>query len=215
MIRVLVADDHALVRAGLVALLRGLPGVEVVAEAGDGREAVTLAAQKRPDVALLDVAMPGLNGLDATARIRREAPTVRVVILSMHATEAYALEALRAGASGYVLKGAPPAELEMALQAVMRGETFLSPAMSRHLVEDFRRRAGGEAGAGPTLTPRQREILQLIAEGQTTKEIARRLSISVKTVETHRAQLMERLGIHDLAGLVRYAIRTGLVSPER
>ncbi|HEY4690577.1 MAG TPA: response regulator transcription factor [Anaerolineae bacterium] len=221
-IRILLADDHTLVRAGIRALLNGLKGIEVVAECGDGHEALRLIEQQPPDVAMIDISMPGLNGLEVASRVTKQWPDVRVIILSMHATEEYVLQALRAGASGYLLKDAGPSELELAIRAVMRGETYLSPAVSKHVVEEYRRRVSGEAavsGAEPSpfeqLTPRQREILQLIAEGHSTHDIAQRLSISVKTVETHRAQLMERLGIHDIAGLVRYAIRMGLVNTDR
>ena len=186
----------------------------MVAEASDGREALALAATHRPHVLLMDIAMPGLNGLEAAARLARELPEVRVIILSMHASEEYVLQALRAGAAGYLLKGAGPAELELAVRAAARGETYLSPSMSRHVVDDYLRRTGAAAPSPDPLTPRQREILQLIAEGHTTKGVASKLGLSVKTVETHRMQLMERLDIHDVAGLVRYAIRIGLVTPE-
>jgi DNA-binding NarL/FixJ family response regulator len=212
-IRVLVADDHALVRAGIRALLEALDGVEVVAEAGDGRQALAMARAHRPDVLLSDVAMPHLTGLELAAVVARELAPTRVVILSMHASEEYASRALQAGAAGYLLKDSDPAELEVALRAVARGETYLSPAVSTHVIAEYLRRTGGAAAAGP-LTPRQREILRLVAEGETTKGIARRLGISAKTVEAHRAQLMDRLGIRDVAGLVRYAIRTGLVDAE-
>lgn len=211
-IRVLLAEDHTLVRAGIRALLEGLPGVQVVAEAGDGREALQLVAAHRPDLVLMDIAMAGLNGLEATGRIVKEFPQVRVIILSMHANEEYVLQALRAGAVGYLLKDAGTAELELAVRAAARGEVYLSPAVSRHVVADYVRRAGSERTLLDQLTPRQREILQLIAEGRTTKEIANILQVSVKTVETHRGQLMDRLDIHDVAGLVRFAIRVGLVS---
>jgi len=213
-IRVLLADDHALVRAGIRSLLTGLEGIEVVGEAGDGREALRLVEKERAHVLLMDIAMPGLNGLEALARVTKDYPHTRVLILSMHANEEYVLQALRAGAAGYLLKGAGPAELELAVRAVARGETHLSPSISRHVVDDYLRRLSEGPAAPEALTPRQREILQLIAEGHTTKEIASKLGLSVKTVETHRMQLMERLDIHDIAGLVRYAIRTGLVTPE-
>jgi DNA-binding NarL/FixJ family response regulator len=220
-IRVLLADDHALVRAGIRALLQNLAGIEVVGEADDGREALRLIGELRPDVVLMDIAMPGLNGLEAVARVAKEFPDVRVIMLSMHANEEYVLQALRSGAAGYLLKGARTAELELAVTSVAHGETYLSPAASKHVVSGYVQRTGEGAGGGgseprPTerLTPRQREILQLIAGGVTTKAIAQQLSISVKTVEMHRAQLMERLGIHDVAGLVRYAIRIGLVVPD-
>lgn len=214
LIRVLLADNHTLVRAGLRALLQNIEGIQVVAEAGDGREALRLIAAHQPDVVLMDVAMPEMNGLEATARVVKEFPNVRVIILSMHANEEYVLQALRTGAAGYVLKDSGVSELELALRAIAKGETYLSPAVSKHVVADYVRRVGSESSSLEQLTPRQREILQLLVEGRTTKEIAKLLYISVKTVETHRAQLMERLGIHDVAGLVRYAIRMGLVTPE-
>jgi DNA-binding NarL/FixJ family response regulator len=212
-IRVLLADDHNLVRAGVRALLQNMTGVQVVAEAGNGREALRLVEEMQPDVALMDIAMAELNGLEAAARIAREHPRTRVIMLSMHATEEYVVQALRAGACGYLLKNAGAAELEKAIKHVAEGETFLSPAISRQ-VSDYIRRVGQEPTSLDRLTPRQREILQLIAEGHTTKKIAQLLSISVKTVETHRSQLMEQLDIHDVAGLVRYAIRMRLVTTE-
>jgi len=213
-IRVLLADDHDLFRAGLRVLLQDLGGFEVVAEAGDGREALRLVGEHRPDVVLMDLMMPGLNGLEATARVAREFPGVRVLVLSMNAAEEFVLPAVRAGASGYVLKNARPAELEQAIRAVARGETYLTPAVSGHLIDDYRRRTADETDSLAKLTPRQREVLQLVAEGHSTKEIARRLGVSVKTVETYRSQLMDALDIHDIAGLTRYAIRKGLVSPD-
>jgi DNA-binding NarL/FixJ family response regulator len=213
-IRVLLAENHTLVRAGFRSLLGNLPGIQVVAEAGDGREALRLIENHQPDVVLMDISMPGLNGLEAAARVAREFPNVRVIILSMHANEEYVLQALRAGVAGYLLKGAGPAELELAVTAIARGEMYLSPSLSKQVIADYVRRIGDESSSLERLTPRQREVLQLIAEGHTTQEIARILGISVKTVETHRAQLMEQLDIHDIAGLVRYAIRVGLVSPE-
>jgi DNA-binding NarL/FixJ family response regulator len=211
-IRMMLAEDHTLVRAGIRALLQNLEEVEVVAEAGDGREALRLVEIHEPDVVLMDIAMAGLNGLEATARISKTFPNVRVIILSMHANEEYVLQALRAGAVGYLLKDAGTAELELAIRAVARNETYLSPLVSKHVVADYVRRVGGEPSSLERLTRRQREILQLIAEGHSTQEIAQMLSISGKTVETHRSQLMERLDIHDVAGLVRYAIRMGLVT---
>ncbi|NJP05199.1 MAG: response regulator transcription factor [Chloroflexaceae bacterium] len=213
-IRILLTEDHTLVRAGFRALLRDIEGIEVIAEAGDGREALRLIESDEPDVVFMDIAMSGLNGLDATARATRDFPNVRIIMLSMHASEEYVLQALRAGAVGYLLKDAGTAELELAIRAVARGETYLSPAVSKHVVADYVRRVGGEPSSLERLTPRQREVLQLIAEGHTTQDIAQTLTISVKTVETHRAQLMERLGIHDIVGLVRYAIRMGLVTSE-
>ena len=220
-VRILLAEDHTLVRAGIRALLQSLPGVEVVAEASDGREALRLVESHRPDIVFMDIAMSGMNGLEATTRVVRDFAEVHVIILSMHANEEYVLQALRAGASGYLLKDAGTAELELAVMAVARGETYLSPAVSKHVIDEYMRRVSGgatdsdsEGNPFDRLTPRQREILQLIAEGHTMNDIARTLNISLKTVETHRAQLMERLDIHDVPGLVRYAIRIGLISSE-
>lgn len=212
-LRVLLADDHELVRAGLRALLRELPGVEVVGETGDGREAVERVRALRPDVVLMDISMGGLNGLEATARIAAEVPGTRVIILSMHASDEYVRQALRAGASGYLIKNAATAELALALKAVAGGQVYLSPAVARPVVDDYLG-ARGTGDALAALTARQREILTLIAGGQSTKQIAALLGVSVKTVETHRTQLMDRLAIRDIPGLVRFAIRHGLVSPE-
>ena len=213
MIRVLLADDHSLVRAGIRSLLGAMADVEVVAEASSGEEALELAGREQPDVVLMDIAMKGITGLEAAARMRELHPAVRVVILSMHSGEEYVLQALRAGAAGYLLKDAATGELELALRSVMRGESWLSPAVSRQVVEGYVQRAGAEAPPD-VLTARQREVLRLVAGGKSTKEIAFFLNLSVKTVETHRAQIMERLGIRDVPGLVRYALRTGLVPPD-
>ena len=212
-IRVLLADDHTLVRAGIRSLLEAQPGVEVVAESGDGREALELIMKHGPDVALLDIGMPSLNGLEVARRVAKECPRTRVIVLSMYGDRTYVKQALGAGVAGYLLKGAAVAELPLALQAVMRGETYLTPRISREVVQGFLRESDSEA-PDPLegLTKRQREILQLIAEGRSTKDIARVLDVSVKTVETHRMRLMERLGIHDVPGLVRFAIRAGLVT---
>lgn len=221
-IRILLADDHTLVRAGIKNLVSSIHGVEVVAEADNGRDALKLIEQHKPDMVLLDIAMSELNGLEVAARVSKEHPEIDVIMLSMHSNEEYVVQALRAGASGYLLKDSAPNELEIAVNAVSKGETYLSPAISKHVVNDYLRRVSGmdldpteEPGSFKKLTPRQREILQLIAEGNSTKEIASKLIVSVKTVETHRIQLMERLGIHDVAGLVRYAIRTGIITPEK
>jgi DNA-binding NarL/FixJ family response regulator len=210
-IRVVLADDHALVRAGMRSLLGTMAQVEVVGEAASGEEALVLAERERPDVVLMDIAMKGITGLEAAARMRELHPGVRVIILSMHADEEYVLQALRAGAIGYLLKDAATGELELALRSVMRGESWFSPAVSRQVVEGYVQRVGGEPVV-EVLTARQREVLTLVAGGKSTKEIAFDLNLSVKTVETHRAQIMERLGIRDVAGLVRYALKTGLVS---
>lgn len=211
-IRVLLADDHQLFRAGIRALLQTLDDVEVVAEAADGHEALRLATEHRPDVVLMDIMMPSLNGFDAAARITRACPRVRVIILSMNADEDSVLKTLRAGAVGYLVKTADPAELGLAVRAAARGERFLSSAVSQHVVAACLGRIDKEATSLERLAPRQREVLQLVAEGHTTKEIARKLDISVKTAEAYRGELMKVLDIHDVASLTRYAIRTGLVS---
>jgi DNA-binding NarL/FixJ family response regulator len=212
-IKVVLVDDHALVRAGMRSLLGSMERVQVVGEASSGEEALALARSAQPDVVLMDIAMKGMTGLDAASRMREANPGVRVIILSMHAGEEYVLQALRAGAVGYLLKDAATGELELALRSVMRGESWFSPAVSRQVVEGYVQRVGGEPAAD-VLTARQREVLRLVAGGKSTKEIAFDLNLSVKTVETHRAQIMERLGIRDVAGLVRYALRTGLVPPD-
>ncbi len=213
-IRIILADDHTLFRAGLRVLLERLPGFQVVAEASDGREALVLVGAYLPRGLVMDISMPGMTGLEAARRIREEFPEVHVILLSMHADEQYIGQALRAGAAGYLLKDSVPAELEMAIWAVGRGESYLSPAVSRHVVAAYRDAAGAVPSLLEGLTPRQREVLQLVAEGKTSKEIARALGIGARTAETHRAQLMNRLGIHDVAGLVRFAARAGLVSLE-
>jgi DNA-binding NarL/FixJ family response regulator len=214
-IRVLLADDHALFRAGIRSLIKGFDGIEIVAEASDGKEALDLCKAHPTDVVLMDIAMPRLNGLEATARLAATPTRARVIILSMNANEEYILQALRNGAAGYLLKNTSPDELERAIRAVARGETYLSPAISRHVIAAYVERVGGEpVSLFERLTARQREVLQLIAEGNTSKEIARKLGRSVKTVEMHRSQLMTTLNIHDVAGLVRYAIRVGLITPD-
>ena len=216
-VRVVLADDHTLVRGGIRALLESIPDVEVVAESGDGREALELIGRHEPEVALLDIGMPGMNGLEVARQAAKECPRTKVVILSMHADPAYVKQALQAGVAGYLLKGAAVNELPLALQSVMRGETYLTPKVSQSVVQGFLREGPvehDEPTAQEGLTRRQREILQLIAEGKSTKEIASILDVSVKTVETHRMRLMDRLGIHDVPGLVRFAIRAGIVSPD-
>ena len=214
-IRTLLADDHTLVRAGIRALLREIEGVTIVAEAENGRDAVALAKSELPDLAILDVSMKELNGIEAAAQIRAVSPGTKVLILSMHTTADFVRRALRAGAAGYIVKDSAPLELTLAVEALLRGETYVSSRVSKGLVSDLV--AGGSGAAQSSLeslTPRQREILQLIAEGKSTKEIAFLIDVSIKTVETHRAALMDRLGIHDIAGLVVYAVQKGLISIE-
>jgi DNA-binding NarL/FixJ family response regulator len=213
-IRVVLADDHTLFRAGIRSLLNEIEEVEVIGEAADGQAALRLIEQQRPDIALLDIGMSGLSGLDVVARLAELGAPVRVIILSMHGNEEYVLQALRAGAAGYILKDADAIELGLALKATLRGETYLSPAVSRQVVAAYVRRTGAGEDLLGSLSARQRETLQFIAEGYSTQEIARRMQISAKTVEKHRAQLMDRLDIHDVAGLVRFAIRTRLISPD-
>jgi DNA-binding NarL/FixJ family response regulator len=208
-VRILLADDHAMVRAGVRLLLSRLPDVEVVGEAGDGARALELIAERHPDVALIDVSMPGLDGIETARRALRLHPGLRVIMLSMYGDGRYVREALALGAAGYVLKQADEMELQQALDATTRGETYLSPGLSRD---------GDAPGESPPqvaqLTPRQRDVLRLIAEGHSTRDVAARLGVSPKTVETHRALLMRRLGIHNVPGLVRFAIRAGLVTVE-
>lgn len=211
---ILLADDHSLVRAGIRALLDNIGTVEVVAETGDGRQVLRLVKEHQPRLVLLDIAMPSLNGLEAAARIHRDFPDTSVIMLSMHANEEYVLQALRAGASGYLVKDAATAELEIALRSVINGKTYLSPSISKTLIDEYLGNSAKARSPLERLTARQREILQLVAEGRTTRQIAELLSVSVKTVETHRAQLMDRLEIRDIPGLVRYAIRTGLIQSD-
>jgi DNA-binding NarL/FixJ family response regulator len=213
-IRVLLADDHVLVRAGIRSLLEKMPGMEVVGEASNGRETLALVRSELPNLVLIDIAMPDLNGLDTLAQVVKNFPSVKVIVLSAHANEEYVIRALRSGASGYILKDAATAELQLAIGFVTRDETYLSPSLSRTVIAGYLQRVGGELSSLEQPTTRQREILQLIAEGKNTKGIASTLEISVKTVEAHRLQLMARLDIHDVPGLVRYAIREGLVSSE-
>ena len=216
LLRVLLCDDHTLVRAGIRNLLLESTEAVVVAEADNGREAVALAREHRPDLVVMDISMRELNGIEATAQIRAEVPQASILILSMHTTEDFVRRALKAGASGYLVKDSAPLELKMAIEAIRRGETYLSSRVSRTLISGLVDGRPSQAESSiDALTPRQREILQLIAEGKSTKEIAFTLSVSVKTIETHRAALMDRLGIHDVAGLVLYAVRHKLVSIDR
>ena len=209
-IRVLLVDDHVLVRAGIRALIEGIEGAQIVAEASNGREAISLAREHKPDLVVMDISMKELNGIEATEGIRAAAPSAKVLMLSMHAAEEFVRRAMKAGASGYVVKDSVPMELRMAIEALMRGEMYVSPRVSRHLVSTMNGRSG--ESSLDSLTLRQREVLQMIAEGKSTKEIAARLEVSTKSVETHRAAVMARLGIRDIAGLVMFAARNNLVT---
>jgi DNA-binding NarL/FixJ family response regulator len=212
-VRVLLAEDHTIMRKGLRSLLDGEPDVEVVGEAEEGREAVRMTRQLLPDVVLMDISMPELNGLEATRQIKRELPAVNVLILSRHDNEEYVLQILRAGASGYVVKRAAPTELLLAIRAAHRGKFFLSPSVSREVIEEYVQQTAGTAkDRWESLTDREREVLQLIAEGHTSREIAELLTISEQTVRTHRANLMDKLDIHSTAELTQYAIRKGVIS---
>ena len=213
-IRVVLADDHAVVRAGIRMMLEGLGGIEIVGQASNGREALALVEQLQPQLLLTDISMPEMNGLEATARVVKAFPDVRVIILSMHTSEEFVWQALKAGATGYLMKDTDATELDTAIKSVLNGTTYVTPSVSRQVVESYMQRMGSNATVADVLTPRQREILQLIAEGKALKEIAQLLKLSVKTVESHRVLLMNRLDIHDTAGLVRYAMRRGMISPE-
>jgi DNA-binding NarL/FixJ family response regulator len=211
-IRVLLADDHTVLREGIRALLEDQPDMSVVGEAEDGRMAAHMAAELRPDVVLMDIAMPRLNGLEATRQIKRDHPEVAVLMLTMHDNEEYVRQVLAAGASGYVLKRAAASELVAAIRAVHRGEAVLSPGITRVLIQDLiGRDSAVHEAAGDDLTPREREVLQLIAEGYTSKEIAEMLSLSVKTVQAHRASLMQKLDLHDRGDLIKYAIQKRII----
>jgi len=214
-LRVVLADDHPIVRAGVRAELEKIPGVVIAGEASDGREAVDMVRALQPKVVFMDISMKSMNGIEATTRITKDFPNVRVIILSVHQTEQYFWQALKAGASGYLLKKAAIPELSTALERVARGEIYLTAEMSNRLVKKLPlQQLAHQKTPLEKLTGRQREILQLIAEGQTTKAIALILNVSAKTVEYHRAKLMERLNIFDIPGLVRFALQSGLISQE-
>jgi DNA-binding NarL/FixJ family response regulator len=213
--RVLLADDHAIFVEGLRSLLEKQPDFELVGEAGDGRTAVRLAAEQSPHVVIMDLTMPDLNGIEATRMIVAADPSTKVIILSMHSTRRFMAEALKAGAAGYLLKESAVAELVLAIRTVTSGRAYLSPRVTNTVVNDYVRHVPADRGAAyGTLTPRQREVLQLIAEGKTTKEMAARLHVSIKTIEAHRAQIMSTLNIHSIAGLTKFAIHEGLTSAE-
>ncbi|HPC61101.1 MAG TPA: response regulator transcription factor [Verrucomicrobiota bacterium] len=214
-IRILLADDHPIVRAGVRAELEKIPGAEVVAEAADGRQALELVAAHKPDLLFIDISMPNLNGLETAIRVTRDFPGTKVIILSRHKNEEYVWQALKAGAAGYLVKSAVIGEIAEAARRVHAGEIYLSRDISDRFLKKFPlHQIAHKKSPLDQLTERQREILQLIAEGQTTIGIGLMLNISPKTVEYHRAQLMDRLKIHDIPGLVRFALRTGLISTE-
>lgn len=215
-IRVVLAEDHTIVREGLRALLEGRDDVVVVAEADDGEAAVKAAAEHRPDVVVMDLNLPVLNGVDATKQIRKAQPDTHVLILSMYSTEEHVRPAIRAGAEGYLIKGSGLSDLVAAIKAVSTGNAFFSPQVAKIVLDDSRRAAqtGGNERAGSELTPRERQILKLVAEGRSSPEIAKELDLSVKTVEGHRGRIMAKLDSRNVAGLVRHAIRLGLVSAD-
>ncbi len=213
MASVVLVDDHRLLRDGLRAVIEASGEFEVVAEGADGREAIDLAAKHQPDIVVLDIWMPNLSGIGAVSGIRRKSPGTRVVMMSQHDTGSYVQSALREGACGYVLKTAASDELLTALRAAMENKCFLSPEVAQTVVESFTQPAGDLESPLDGLTGREREILQLIAEGLSSKEVATRLSISVRTVESHRSAVMGKLGVHKVAGLVRFAIREGVIAP--
>jgi two-component system response regulator NreC len=212
-VRVLIVDDHAIVRDGVRMILEAQPDIEVIGEASDGREALEAARQLSPGVVLMDIAMPGMNGLEATAAIRHDLPDVQVLILTMHEDYEYFFEVLRAGASGYVLKGASSDDLVSAIRAVHQGGVYLHPAVAKNLVSDYVKwmEPGEDRARYDGLSDRERQVLKLVAEGKTSRQIAEELFLSVNTVQTHRAHIMEKLGLHNRTDLIRYALRKGLV----
>jgi len=214
--RVVLVEDHIVVRQGLKALFADEPDVEIVGEADDGRAALKIVSELRPDVVLMDISMPSLNGIEATRQIRQSHPDIKVVVLSMHSDEEYVFQVLRAGASGYVLKQADSSEVFTAIRAALAGGSFLSPAISRVVIDDYVRRAEarGQGSNLDLLTSREREVLQLLAEGLSNRQIAEQLNISVKTVETHRSNMMSKLGLSSKTELVKYAFRKGWASLE-
>jgi len=213
-IRIMLADDHTVIRRGLRALLERQSGFAVVAEAADGREAVETAAVVQPDVAVIDIGMPNINGIEAARRITEKRPETAVVILSMHADESYVLRALKSGARGYLLKDSPEEDLIDAIRAVHAGKAFFSPEISKMLAEDYMRqmRQRGVEDSYELLTPREREVLQMLGEGKSNKEVATQLNLSLHTVETHRGNVLEKLNLHSTAEMILYAVRKGIVT---
>jgi DNA-binding NarL/FixJ family response regulator len=214
--RIVLAEDHTLVRMGMKLLLESIPDISVVGEASDGFEALRLIEEQRPDIVVMDLAMPNLSGLDATRRSSAMFPDIPILVLSMYADEAYVHQALAAGAAGYLLKGSEKAELELALRSISEGQVYLTPAISRTIVAALSGKSEPSSATASldALTMRQREVLRLVAEGKSTKQVAAQLGLSVKTVEAHRGAIMQRLGIRDLASLVRFAVRAGLVADD-
>ncbi len=212
-IRILLADDHAIVRAGIHTFLEKQPEMEVVGEAANGCETIQKVRELRPEVVVMDIVMPGIGGLEATRRIKAECPEVKILALTMHEDERYFFQAIHAGASGYVVKGAPPADFIQAIRSVAAGQAYLGPALTRKLIDDYlsRNEAAAGAEAHDSLTERERDVLRLIAEGQTGKQISKLLHISVHTVDRHRQNLMAKLDLHNRAALIKYAIRKKLI----
>jgi DNA-binding NarL/FixJ family response regulator len=214
-VKIILADDHRIMREGLRALLEREAGIEVIAEADNGRKTVELSRELNPDVVVIDIGMPDLNGIDATRQIVSEAPAVKVIALSMHSDRKFVREMLSAGASGYLLKDSAFEELGTALATVINNQTYLSPKIADTVVKDYLGKVEPkESKVSPALTKREREVLQLIAEGKTTKDIASQLYVSIKTIETHRKQIMDKVGLNSVAELTKYAIREGLTSLE-
>jgi len=213
MTTIVVADDHKIVREGLVRLLEEREDFTVIGEASDGEEAVQMVLEKQPDVVIMDIWMPRLGGIDATRRIGKKGSTAKILVLSMHESRSYVEEVLRAGASGYIVKNSAPADLLQAIDAVCSGASYLSPAITQQVVDAIARPGDSVPTGVSVLTDREREVLQLIAEGLSSKEIAAMLGVSLKTIDSHRSNLMEKLDIHKVSGLVRFAIRAGLVEP--
>lgn len=212
----MIADDHTIVRQGMRKLLETCSDFQIIGEAKDGAETVGAVEKLRPDLVIMDISMPGLNGLEATRQVKKKFPEMRILILTMHAEKEYIFKILQSGASGYLLKGSSVEELVAAIRAVDRGESYLSPPVSKSIIEDYiGGPPSGREGGAQSLTAREREILQLIAEGHTSKNIAAKLAVSSKTVETHRAHIMQKLNIHNAAGLIRYAIQKGWVEVPR